>query len=71
MNHILILTGSRVYVFGDKSKGCLGNNFKDDDKINRCDWDNLTCINTRNIEAIYTTDYCSFFKTKAKKNSKK
>lgn len=69
MNHILMLSGSRVYVFGDKSKGCLGNTFKNDDKVSRVDWEKLTCLNKRNVEGIFVTDYCSFIKTKGKKNS--
>lgn len=50
MNHILILTGhGRVYGYGDNTKGALGNHFKNDDKILRHDWDNLTCMDKRNI----------------------
>lgn len=71
MNHILILSGTRVYCFGDHTKGALGNVFKNDDETSRCDWTKLTCINKRNIERIFTTDYCSFIMLKKRKNSSK
>lgn len=70
MNHILILTGKRVYSFGDKSRGALGNLFKNDDEIPRNDWGNLQCVSKRNIEKIFTTDYSSFFMTYQNKRTK-
>lgn len=71
MNHILILSGSRVYCYGDHTKGALGNVFKNDEKTSRLDWEKLTCINKRNIAKIYTTDYCSFIVTHPSKHSQK
>jgi len=71
MNHILILSGSWVYCYGDHTKGALGNVFKNDDETSRVDWDKLTCISKRNIEKIFTTDYCSFIMTHVKKSKNK
>lgn len=70
MNHILILSSQRVYCFGDHTKGALGNVFKNDDEVSRVDWEKLTCINKRNIERIFTTDFCSFLMSHSLKSVK-
>ena len=67
MNHFLILSGHKVYTFGDEDAGALGCVFKK--KISRVDFLNPACINIRNITRIYTSDYGSF--VIQKKKSKK
>lgn len=69
-NHILILSGSRAYPFGDISNGALGNVFKREK--DRCNFNDPTSINLRNIKAIFTGDNTSFVIThNGKKSSKK
>ncbi len=70
LNHILVLSGSRVYPFGDLTIGALGNVFKREK--DRCDFKNPTSINLRNIKSIFTGGYTSFVLThNGKKNIKK
>ena len=66
MNHFLILSGHKVYTFGDEDVGALGCVFKK--KISRVDFFNPACINLKNIERIFTTDFSSFVVRKTRKN---
>jgi len=69
-NHFLILSGSRVYPFGDFTYGALGNTFKREK--DRCDFDHPTSINLRNIRSIFTAANTSFVITNnGKKGDKK
>ena len=69
-NHFLVLSGSRVYSFGDKETGALGNVFSKE--RDRCDFSNPTSMNLRNIERIYCGEYCSYMLTHTgKKNNMK
>jgi alpha-tubulin suppressor-like RCC1 family protein len=69
-NHILVLSGSRVYPFGDLTCGALGNTFKREK--DRCNFDDPTSINLRNIKQIFTGDFTSFVLThNGKKGDKK
>lgn len=68
-NHILVLSGSRVYPFGDVSCGALGNIFKKE--RDRCDFNSPTSINLRNIKSIHCTDFSSFVITNNGRESSK
>lgn len=69
LNHLLILSGHRVYVFGDKSIGALGNQFKNDDEQSRVDPKYFTSIAVWAVNKIYATYYSSFIisETQSKK----
>ncbi len=58
MNHALILSGGRVYCFGDKSTGALGNVFHND-SVSWVDINDFTALPHKNVVQIYTTYYSS------------
>lgn len=60
MNHVLILSGGRVYCFGDKSTGALGNVFHNDEQVSRVDIHNFTALSHKHVIRIFTTYYSSF-----------
>lgn len=64
-----MLSGERVYVWGDKSNGALGNHYRKEKS--RVDFSRPTCINKRGIARIFTTDYSSFILTKQNSRDKR
>ena len=56
-SHFLVLSGSRVYPFGDVETGALGNVFNRERKRDRCDFNTPTSVNLRNIQAIFCGEY--------------
>lgn len=70
LNHLLVLSGHRVYVFGDKSIGALGNQFKNDDEQSRVDPKYFTSIAVRAVKEIYATYYSSFIITETQSKKK-